>query len=110
MKAKIHPTYYNQAKIKCNCGATYEIGSTRAKINVEVCANCHPFYTGKQNLIDTAGRVEKFEARRKKSQELQIKHAEVVKKRASRKPKLKIEDDSREKIKKMKQSLEKGAK
>ncbi len=71
MQASIHPTYYPDAKVTCNCGATYVVGSTLESIHVEVCSNCHPFYTGKQNLIDTAGRVDRFEARRKRAAELQ---------------------------------------
>ncbi|MBW1720036.1 MAG: 50S ribosomal protein L31 [Deltaproteobacteria bacterium] len=59
MKEKIHPTYYN-AKVKCACGNEFEIGSTQKEIKVEICSKCHPFFTGKQKLMDTAGRVEKF--------------------------------------------------
>lgn len=60
MKKEIHPEYFEKAKITCACGAKYEIGSTMAEIAVELCAACHPFYTGKQKIIDTARRVEKF--------------------------------------------------
>lgn len=67
MKTEIHPQYYSKAKIKCACGAIYETGSTVEKSEVEICANCHPFFTGKEKLIDTAGRVEKFLARTKKA-------------------------------------------
>jgi large subunit ribosomal protein L31 len=59
MKKKIHPKYYN-AKVKCACGNEFEIGSTGKEIKVEICSKCHPFFTGKQKLVDTAGRVEKF--------------------------------------------------
>ena len=65
MKSGIHPTYYPKAKVKCACGATYELGSTVESYNVEICAKCHPFYTGKQKLVDTAGRVDKFVERQK---------------------------------------------
>ena len=61
MKAEIHPTYFPEAKIVCACGNTITVGSTVEKISVELCSACHPFYTGKQNLVDTAGRVERFE-------------------------------------------------
>lgn len=64
MKQDIHPTYYPTATAVCGCGKHYSIGSTVQKIEVEICANCHPFYTGKEKLIDTAGKVEKFKARR----------------------------------------------
>ena len=70
MKDAIHPTYFPETNVKCNCGAAYVVGSTMKEIHVEVCSNCHPFYTGKQNLIDTAGRVDRFEAKRKKAAEL----------------------------------------
>ncbi|MEK7090221.1 MAG: 50S ribosomal protein L31 [Patescibacteria group bacterium] len=63
MKADIHPKYYKEAKIRCACGAEYIVGSVQESTEVEICANCHPFFTGKEKLIDTAGRVEKFKAR-----------------------------------------------
>lgn len=59
MKEGIHPNY-GPAVIKCACGAVFETGSTKETINVEICSKCHPFYTGKQKLVDTGGRVEKF--------------------------------------------------
>ncbi|MGA1794998.1 MAG: 50S ribosomal protein L31 [bacterium] len=59
MKKDIHPPYHD-ATITCACGATYHIGSTVETMHVEICSSCHPFFTGKQKLIDTAGRVEKF--------------------------------------------------
>ncbi len=64
MKADTHPTYFPQAKVTCACGNTFTVGSTRESIQVEICSNCHPFYTGNDKLMDTAGRVEKFKARR----------------------------------------------
>jgi large subunit ribosomal protein L31 len=60
MKTGIHPEYIEKAKIVCACGATYEVGSTVPEIHVELCANCHPLYTGKQKIVDTARRVEKY--------------------------------------------------
>ena len=59
MKAKIHPKYY-ETKIKCACGSEIPTRSTVKDISVEICSSCHPFFTGKQKLIDTAGRVERF--------------------------------------------------
>ena len=67
MKKDIHPIFYPEAKVKCVCGHEFKIGSTKPEINVEICSHCHPFYTGKQELLDTAGRVEKFKARRAKA-------------------------------------------
>ncbi|HOQ38506.1 MAG TPA: 50S ribosomal protein L31 [Acetivibrio sp.] len=62
MKEGIHPNY-EKAVIKCACGMTYEAGSTKKELRVDVCANCHPFFTGKQKLVDTGGRVDKFKKR-----------------------------------------------
>jgi len=64
MKKEIHPQYYTKAKATCACGAEFEIGSTLEEIRVEVCSACHPFYTGNEKVLDTAGRVEKFKQRR----------------------------------------------
>ncbi len=63
MKKDIHPTYHQNAKITCACGAVFDVGSTMSSINVEICSQCHPYYTGKEKLLDTAGRVDKFKAR-----------------------------------------------
>ena len=59
MKPDIHPEY-RVAEVVCACGSQFETRSTQDKIHIEVCSSCHPFYTGKQKLLDTAGRVEKF--------------------------------------------------
>ncbi|MEK9180815.1 MAG: 50S ribosomal protein L31 [Patescibacteria group bacterium] len=63
MKSDIHPAYYHDAKIACACGAVYHTGSTKKEMRVDTCAACHPFYTGKQKFIDTAGKLEKFKKR-----------------------------------------------
>lgn len=60
MKAEIHPEYHKQAKVTCVCGNTFETGSVLAEIKVDICSECHPFFTGKQKLIDTEGRIERF--------------------------------------------------
>lgn len=59
MKADIHPAYV-ECSVTCGCGNTFKTRSTRPKINVEICGACHPFYTGQQKFVDTAGRIEKF--------------------------------------------------
>ena len=65
MKASIHPEY-NDMVVTCSCGSTFTTGSTRGKeLAIEVCSQCHPFYTGKQKLVDTGGRVQKFRDRYK---------------------------------------------
>lgn len=60
MKPDIHPRFYENAQVVCSCGNTFTTGSTKPEIHVELCSNCHPFYTGKQKIIDTAGRVDRF--------------------------------------------------
>ncbi|KPJ68404.1 MAG: 50S ribosomal protein L31 [Syntrophobacter sp. DG_60] len=59
MKKEIHPKYY-RTKIRCACGFELEVGSTQKDLKVEICAKCHPFFTGKKKFIDTTGRIEKF--------------------------------------------------
>lgn len=66
MKDGLHPTYYAQALVTCACGAKYTMGSTRKEAKIAICANCHPFFTGKQKFVDTEGRVERFQRRYKK--------------------------------------------
>ena len=63
MKKDIHPVYFPKAKATCACGSAYSVGSTKNKIDVEICSHCHPFYTGKENILDTAGRVDRFKKR-----------------------------------------------
>jgi len=69
MKPGIHPEY-NQVTVICACGSVFKTGSTKkGEIRLEICSNCHPFFTGKQKLIDTAGRVERFQKKYAKKQE-----------------------------------------
>lgn len=84
MKPDIHPTYH-QTKVSCACGNNFTVGSTEAEIKVEICSNCHPFYTGTAKLIDTAGRVDKFQARLQRQAELSAAKTE-------KKPRLKKKD------------------
>ena len=67
MKQDIHPKYFEKAHVKCACGNSFTVGATRQEIEVEICSKCHPFFTGEEKLIDTAGRVEKFKTRREKA-------------------------------------------
>ena len=62
MKTEIHPEYV-EATVTCTCGNTFKTRSTKGDMHVEICSNCHPFYTGKQKLVDTGGRVERFQRR-----------------------------------------------
>lgn len=70
MKKDIHPKYYPEAKVVCACGNSFTAGSTMPEIRVEICSACHPFYTGKQKLVDTARRVEKFQAKMEAKKEM----------------------------------------
>lgn len=70
MKKGIHPKYYPKAQVKCACGNTFTIGSTKEYMEVEICSKCHPFYTGQEKIVDTLGRVEKFQKRLKKKEEI----------------------------------------
>lgn len=64
MKKETHPVYFADAKVTCACGRSFTVGSTQEKLEVEICSECHPFYTGNEKILDAAGRVEKFKARR----------------------------------------------
>ena len=68
MKEGIHPTYYPNARVICSCGATWTTGSTVEEIRTDVCSTCHPFYTGEQRIVDTAGQVERFMKRLERRQ------------------------------------------
>lgn len=68
MKENIHPTYYPNARVVCSCGATWTTGSTVPEIRTDVCSTCHPFYTGEQRIVDTAGQVERFMKRLERRQ------------------------------------------
>jgi len=72
MKSDTHPTYYEKAVITCSCGETFTVGSTLPKIHIEICSACHPFFSGQEKILDTAGRVEKFKNRRTKSTEISV--------------------------------------
>jgi len=67
MKQDIHPQYHPKATMKCACGKTWNVGSTTLETNVSICANCHPFYTGTEKIVDTRGRVDKFKKRMEKA-------------------------------------------
>lgn len=71
MKKDIHPKVYNNIKVTCTCGATFETDSTLEAIQVEVCSNCHPFYTGVEKFVDTEGRVVKFFKKQEQAKEIQ---------------------------------------
>jgi len=89
MKQDIHPEYV-VATVHCSCGNTFTTRSTRSELRVEICSNCHPFYTGRQKLVDTGGRVERFQRRYAKQQAEQA--AAVKEREASRKPAASVPD------------------
>ena len=84
MKANTHPTYYTDAKVICACGNTFTTGSTRQTIHVELCSNCHPFYTGAQKFVDTASLIQKFQQKQQKAAQIKVTQ---VKKQEERKAK-----------------------
>ena len=70
MKKGIHPKYYPDSKVTCSCGNTFTVGSTKETIRTDICSACHPFFTGEQRLVDTAGQVERFIRRLEKSEDI----------------------------------------
>lgn len=96
MKAAIHPNWFPEAKVVCACGQTFTTGSTVAEIRVELCSNCHPFYTGTQKFVDTLGQVDRFvkkvEVSKVKQEErkkiLEARQSKVIKEKSD-KPTLK---------------------
>ena len=91
MKKEIHPTYFVDAKVVCACGNTFTTGSTKKELHVEICSACHPFYTGKQKLVDTARRVEKFQTRTSKAKKQIISKREKLAIKKAKKEAAKVE-------------------
>ena len=109
MKAKIHPQYFENATISCACGASYKTGSTKETISVELCAACHPFYTGTQTIIDSARRVEKFNERAGKQANASVgkvgktaKRTARAEKRQAAGPKVEVEESKSVRVSKKK--------
>ena len=73
MKKDIHPKYYPSARVQCACGNTFTVGSTKEFIEVEVCSQCHPFYSGREKMVDTMGQVQKFRKRLARKEEIKKK-------------------------------------
>lgn len=91
MKAKIHPTWYPEAKVTCACGNEFTTGAAAPEIRVDVCANCHPFFTGQMKFVDAAGRVDAFRAKMKGT----VKHVTKTEKRRLKKEKKLAEEAAR---------------
>jgi len=87
MKEQIHPPYYPDATVTCACGNTFTVGSTKQEIHIEICAHCHPFYTGQKKYVDTRGRVERFAKLREKAANVQaVRAAQKTAPRKRKKP------------------------
>lgn len=110
MKAQIHPQWYPEAQVMCACGNTFIVGATLPKIEVEVCYNCHPFYTGQMKYVDAAGRVDAFMERRLKAKEKVVSKSEKRKLKHERRIREELEkpdtlEELRKEAKSDKQSL-----
>ena len=97
MKQGIHPTYYEEAVVICSCGNTWTTGSTKKEIHTDVCSACHPFFTGEQRIVDTAGQVERFMRRLRTKDEIRTQarikaEARKLAEEAARKAKARGED------------------
>ena len=102
MKKKIHPKYNEEAKASCACGNSLTVGSTSPEIKTDLCSACHPFYTGKQKLVDSARRVEKFHAKLEKKKEASAtRKGKKVKKEAQVKMRAKKEVTVKDETKKV---------
>jgi large subunit ribosomal protein L31 len=90
MKAKIHPKYYSEARIICACGNSWTTGATVPELKVDVCSACHPFYTGEQRIVDTAGQVDRFMKRLERSADSieQVRTLQEVQKKAMQEARL----------------------
>lgn len=85
MRQGIHPQYFDDCKATCACGNTFTTGATVPEIRVEICNNCHPFFTGEMKYVDTLGKVEKFQQAQEKARQIKTKKQEVVRARQERK-------------------------
>ncbi len=84
MRAKIHPQWFDDAKVVCACGNAFTVGAAKSEIRVEICNKCHPFFTGEMKFVDTQGRVEKFQVKQKEAAAKATVLAEKKKKKEER--------------------------
>jgi large subunit ribosomal protein L31 len=84
MKTTIHPVWHDDAVVTCACGETWTTGSTQKSIVVDICSNCHPFFTGEMRFVDVQGRVEKFKAKQKAADDIRYKKKEITPKKPER--------------------------
>jgi large subunit ribosomal protein L31 len=111
----IHPKWYENAKVVCACGNTFTTGATVPEIHVEVCYNCHPFYTGQMKYVDTAGRVDAFKEKQKKAKKQVLSKTEKRKRKRERRIEKELEkpetlEDLRKTLRKRKASKKKAKK
>lgn len=85
MKANIHPQYFDEAKVTCVCGHQFTTGATVPEIHVEICSNCHPFFTGEMKFVDTLGRVERFQQKQQTAKQVKEKKGQKVAEKEERK-------------------------
>ncbi len=97
MKQAIHPQWYSQAKVSCVCGNAFSVGSTKEEIRVEICSNCHPFFTGKQTFGLSIGKVERFKQKQEKAKEM----APILAVRKAKKANIPLDDSGPKSLKEM---------
>jgi len=102
----IHPKWYEDAKVTCACGNTFTVGATVPEINVEVCYNCHPFYTGQMKFVDTAGRVDAFRVRQKGAKKKVLSKA--ARRKLKREKKIAEQEARPGSLEQIRKSLKKG--
>lgn len=103
MKAGIHPKWYKEAVVKCACGNTFTVGSTVESLEVDVCSNCHPFYTGQMKYVDTKGRVDAFQTRRANAQDSVLSKAD--RRKIKRQKKMEAELDRPDTLEELRREL-----
>ncbi|MBN1263223.1 MAG: 50S ribosomal protein L31 [Candidatus Pacebacteria bacterium] len=108
MKKKVHPTYYPQAQVVCACGNTFTTGSTKPKIEVEICSACHPFFTGEMKYVDTLGKVEKFQKKQAKAKKEIFVKKKIRRETSEKIKRLEEERKERERPKSLREMLKKG--
>ena len=81
MKSDIHPQWYPQAKVSCQCGNSFTVGASKPEIKTDICAKCHPFFTGEMKFVDSLGRVERFQAKQKVGAQMAATVADKKKKK-----------------------------
>ena len=108
MKAKIHPTWYENAKVTCACGNQFTFGATFPELRVEICNNCHPFYTGQMKYIDTAGRVDAFKTKLSKASKKVVSKSE--KRRIKKEKKIERELERPDTLEELRKNLKRNKK